>query len=138
MADKDTRAAKAARRRAAFHAERARKAATPVQRFTAAESALLSAMKHARSPARAARSVAADVAEHARQVMSQATLSEASRALYEAKLAEARAGRQRPGTALMCLRGAITRVADATERDRLYEHYAAELTREAREIEAGR
>ena len=138
MAGKDTRAAKAARRRAAFHAERARRAATAAERLTAAESALLSAVKHARKPARAARSVADEVAGHARQVMAQAQLTEARRALYEAKLTEARDERKRPGTALMCLRAAIGRIADVTERDRLYEHYAAELAREAREIEAGR
>lgn len=136
MADKDTRAARAARRRAAFHAERSRRAATPAEQLKAAESALLSAVKHASNPARAARSVGA--ADHARRVLSQAQVSDANRALYEAKLAAPRTERGRLGVALMCLRAAIRCVGDVTERDRLYEHYAAELVREAREIEAGR
>lgn len=131
---RDRRRVRSARRRAAYHANRARKAASPAQRFKAAEDAVLSAATHARNPAHVARSVSGDVAAHAREAMAHAELGAASAALYEHKLTRPGTELDRLGAALMCLRSAIARLPD-TDRDQLYEHYARELMNETRRIE---
>lgn len=131
-APREPRRVRRARRQAAFHADRARRAATSAARLKAAADALLSAVAHSASPDRPAATVAADVAEQAAWVVARAELSPASRALYEARLAQPGTPWQRLGVALMCLRAAIGQLpASATERDRLHEHYISELTREA-------
>lgn len=132
--EREPRRVRSARRRAAYHADRKRRASNPVERFKAARAALLSAVAHARNPARAARSVASDVATHAREVMARAELAGASKQLYERRLAGPGTDRERLGAALTCLDGAIGRLPD-TERERVYEHYAHDLADEARRIE---
>lgn len=122
-----------ARRRAAYHADRARKAATPGEQYRAAEDALVSAVVHSRRPSGNARAVHADVAEHARKVLDRLELRSASAQLAEHHLTRSGTDRQRLAAALMCLRGLIARLPD-TERDRLYEHYARHLTEEAHRI----
>lgn len=129
-APREPRRVRRARRQAAFHADRARRAATSAARLKAAADALLSAVAHSANPDRPAADVAADVAEQAAWVVARAELSPASRALYEARLAQPGTAWQRLGVALMCLRAAIGQLP-GTERDRLDEHYITELTREA-------
>lgn len=124
-----------ARRRAAYHADRARKATTPAERYRAAEDALVSTVTHARQPAGVARAVQADVANHARKVLARLELGSASTALAEHHLTRAGTERQRLAAALMCLRGVIARLP-GTERDRLYEHYARHLSEETHRIES--
>ncbi|MBA8825308.1 hypothetical protein FHX42_002659 [Saccharopolyspora lacisalsi] len=121
------------RRRAAHHADRARRATTPVERYRAAQDALVSATAHSRTPARVARAHYDEVANHVRRVLAQVELGEASTALYEHKLTQVGTDLARLGAALMCLRGAIAHLPD-TERDRLYEHYARYLSEEAHRI----
>lgn len=125
---RERRAVRQGRHRAAFHADRARRAETPSQQFKAAEDRLLSAVKHAKR----GRGVTHEVTSLAREAADSAELRPASRELYETKLADPDLG-----TALMCLRSAIDRQPD-TDRDRLLAHYAGELTREAAEIEGRR
>ncbi|RCW45138.1 hypothetical protein DFQ14_103102 [Halopolyspora algeriensis] len=126
-----------ARRRAAYHADRARKATTPAQRYRVAEDALVSAVAHAPQPAGTARTVHGEVAEHARKVLERLELGSASAALAEHHLSRSGTERQRLAAALMCLRGLIARLPD-TERDRLYEHYARHLDEEAHRISTQR
>lgn len=125
---------RSAARRAAFHADNARKAATPIERLRAAEAYLTSEVAHSRST-RLANRQTADIAAHARHVLAEAPLSAASQRLHEAKLAAAgqSGGQAGLATALMVLRSAISRLPDA-RRDELADHYAEELTREARRI----
>ncbi len=136
-ATREPRRVRRARLRAAFHARRAREADSPAARMRAAEQALLSAAAHTRAPVAG---VAADVADHARDVLARADLSEASRALYEAQLAAPATTRARLGAALMCLRAALGQLPDISdaERDQLFEHYATELAREARQLRGER
>ncbi|SDP96720.1 hypothetical protein SAMN04487905_12128 [Actinopolyspora xinjiangensis] len=123
------------RRRSAHHADRARKASTPVERFRAAQDALLSAVAHSRAPARTARGKYEEIAEHVRRVLDRGEPNAASAALYDSKLKQSGTDSARLGNALMCLRGAISLLPE-TERDRLFEHYARHLGEEAQLIDA--
>lgn len=125
-----------AARRAAWHAERIGRAGTAQERLAAASAYLVSAAAHARG-AGAARQVAAEVAEHARQVMARAALPEASRRLHEAKLTGGGAEVARLSAALMVLRSAIARLPES-QRDQVCEFYAGELAAEAARIGGGR
>lgn len=127
---REKRAVRAARHRAAFHADRARKAESPAQRLKAAEGRLLSAVHHSR---RAHPQLTREAVDLAREAVVAAELGPASRELYEHKLASGGLG-----AALACLRAALDSHPEDTERDRLAAHYAAELTREAAEVEEGR
>lgn len=127
---REKRSVRAARHRAAFHADRASKAADPLERFKAVEDRLLSAAKHSRR--RQAR-LEHEVATLAAEAVKAAELAPASRELYEAKLARADLG-----TALMCLRAALQHYRYATERDELLEHYTETFAAEAARIEEGR
>lgn len=124
---------RSARRRAAHHAERTRKAATPAERYQAAEYALRSAVAHSRASARVARKLREDLVDHVRRVLDRAEPNENSRALYERKLTAAGPDLQRLSTALMCLRGGIGQLP-GTERDRLFDHYTQHFTAEANRI----
>ncbi len=129
---REPRRVRRARRRVAFYADRARRAGSPKSRMKVAADELLSAAAHARNPARAATDAAEEVTEQARWVLAQADLTPGARALYEDQLARQPAPRPRLGAALTCLRAGIGHLpVTAEERDRLYEHYTAELTREA-------
>ncbi|RFU39111.1 hypothetical protein DZF91_24145, partial [Actinomadura logoneensis] len=119
-------------RRAAWHADRIARAATPAERLAAAAAYLVSEAAHA-SSARAARTTTAEVAAHARRVMEQAAMSPASRALHESKLRAPGTEAARLSTALMVLRSALGRLPEA-ERDRMRGHYADELAREAAQL----
>lgn len=119
-------------RRAAWHTERIGRARTAQERLTAAAAFLISAATHARG-AGAARAAAAEVAEHARQVIGRAPLSPASRRLHEEKLTAGGTEAARLANALMVLRSAIARLPEA-DRDRLREFYAGELAAEATRI----
>lgn len=134
-ARREPRRVRSARRRTAFHSDRARKAATPAERYRAAEDALASAAAHARQPARTARGLLADITEHVRRVLSRTEPSRSITQLYEQKLAAPGPDVRRLASALMCLRGAIARLP-STERDRLYEHYTTHFNEEIRRIEA--
>lgn len=133
----EKRSVRSARRRAAHYADQERRAQTAVERFRIARYRLTSAVAHSKNQARAARSVLDDVVAHTRELLDQTKLPPTSRRLYEAKLAQSGTERAHLGAALMCLGGAINQLP-AAERDRLYDHYAAELRREAIEIEGGR
>lgn len=122
-----------ARRAAAFHADRAAKASTPLARYRASVDALVSAAKHAKSK-QAALNLREEVAEHVDQALEAADLSENSRALYVAKLIEPGTDVQRLGKALMCLQGAINHMP-GTERDRLFEFYSQQFSAEAGRID---
>ncbi|MQA14679.1 MAG: hypothetical protein GEV09_11040 [Pseudonocardiaceae bacterium] len=138
-APREPRRVRSARRRAAFHADRARRADNPSARLKAAADALLSAVAHSPDPTRPPADVAADIAEQAAWVVARAELTPASRELYEARLAQPGTARAWLGVALMCLRAAIEELPESgTERDRLFEHYITELTREAGRLRAER
>jgi hypothetical protein len=93
---------------------------------------LLSAAAHARRPATAATKAAEEATEQAWWVLGQADLAPCARALYEDQLTRPQPPRSRLGTALTCLRAGIGQLpVPAEQRDRLYQHYTAELTREA-------
>ncbi|MCI2421539.1 hypothetical protein MOQ72_29300 [Saccharopolyspora sp. K220] len=132
-ARREPKRVRSARRRAAHHAERTRKATTAAERYQAAEYALRSAAAHARSRARVARQLREDVVGHARRVLDRVEPSDNSTALYEQKLTAAGPDLQRLSTALMCLRGAIAQLPN-TERDRLFEHYTEHFTAEVHRI----
>ncbi|NYH79017.1 hypothetical protein FHR84_002351 [Actinopolyspora biskrensis] len=132
---REPRKVRSLRRRTAHHADRARKASTPVERFRAAQDALLSAVTHSRGPGRAAREQHAEISEHVRRVLERAEPNPASAALYDSKLNQSGTDSARLGNALMCLRGAISLLSEA-ERDRLFEHYARHLGEEAQRIDA--
>jgi hypothetical protein len=134
-ARREPKRVRSTRRRAAHHADRARKATTPAERYKAAEDALSSAAAHSRQSARTARSLREDLAGHIRRVLDRAELNAASVALYEQKLAAPGTDLQRLATALMCLRGAISRLS-TTDRDRLFEHYTRHFDEEIRRIDA--
>lgn len=136
-ARREPRRVRSARRRTAFHADRSRKATTPAERYRVAEDALASAAAHASQPARTARKLSADIAEHVRRVLARTAPSSSSTALYEQKLMTPGRDVRRLASALMCLRGAIARLPD-TERDRLYEHYAKHFNEEIHRIESER
>ncbi|MGI5208958.1 hypothetical protein ACQEU6_46270 [Spirillospora sp. CA-108201] len=127
---------RSAARRAAWHAERLQRARTAEERLAAAAAFLTSAAAHARG-AGAAKQAAAEVAEHARQVMGRAALPEASRRLHEAKLTAGGTEAARLSSALMVLRSAIARLPES-DRDRLRDFYAGELAAEAARIGGGR
>lgn len=126
---------RSAARRAAWHADRIGRARTPAERLAAASAYLVSAAAHARG-AGAARAAAAEVAEHARQVMARAALPEASRRLHEAKLTAGGTEVARLSAALMVLRSAIARLPES-QRDQVCEFYAGELARQAAGIGIG-
>lgn len=132
-ARREPKRVRSARRRAAHHADRARKATTPAEHFLAVEYALRSAAAHSRRQARVARELREDLVQHVRRVLDRVEPGEKSRALYEQKLAEPGRDVQRLSTALACLRGAIAQLPD-TERDRLFEHYTQHFTAEVRRI----
>lgn len=134
-ARREPRRVRSARRRTAYHADRARKAATPAERYRAAEDALVSAAVHAKQSARTARDLRSDVTEHVRRVLGRTEPSPSITQLYEDKLASSGSDVRRLASALMCLRGAIARLPD-TERDRLYDHYSTHFNEEIRRIEA--
>ncbi len=124
---------RSARRRAAHHADRARKATSPLEQYRAAQDALVSAVAHSRQPARTARAQYEEIADHVRRVLAQVELGESRTALYEHKLTRYGSELAGLGSALMCLRGAIAHLDD-TERHRLFEHYARHLSEEAHRI----
>lgn len=130
---REPRRVRSARRRAAHYAHRARVAVTAEDRYAVAGDALMSAAKHSRPSV--AEQVAADVTGQARHVMTLAALGGPRLALYEHKLTVQRPRLHRLGVALMCLRGAI-KLLGPEQRDRLFEHYAAELQREATSLTA--
>lgn len=134
-ARREPRRLRSARRRSAFHADRARKAGNPAERYRAAEDALASAAAHTKQPARTARELSADITEHVRRVLARTEPSRSITQLYEQKLTASGPDVRRLASALMCLRGAIARLSD-TERDRLYEHYTTHFNEETRRIEA--
>lgn len=122
-----------AARRAAFHAERIDRAATPAARLQAAAAYLVSAAAHGKHSAQSARAVTRDITEHARQLIARAGLPGPARALHEAKLTAGGTDVQRLAAALMVLRSVLGRLPEA-ESDRLREHYASELAAEAARI----
>lgn len=128
---------RSAARRAAWHADRIRRARTPKDRLVAASAYLVAAAAHARG-AGAAREAATEVAQHARQVIARAALPKASRDLHEAKLRAGGTEAARLSAALMVLRSAISRLSDQAEQDRLRDHYATELARQAARIGGAR
>lgn len=130
---RERRATRQARHRAAFHAVRARDAQTPAQRLKATGDRLLSAVKHSKRSRQEAPQVTREVVTLAREAAEAAQLAGAAAQLHEHKLAHADLG-----TALMCLHAALTRHPQDTERDRLMEHYTADLAREAARIEGRR
>lgn len=133
-ARREPRRLRRARRAAAFHTERQQRATTQLAQFRAATDALVSAIRHT-SSASTARALRHDVTGHVHQALDRAEVGDASRALYEQKLASAGTEVQRLGVALMCLQGVINRLP-TTERDRLFKHYTAYFQAETGQIES--
>lgn len=131
-ARREPRRVRRARRAAAFHAARTRKADTPFRLYRAAADALVSAMRH-HSSGQEVREMRDELVEHVEQVMQQAETTGSRRDFQRQRLASPGTDVQRLGIALMCLQGAITRLTD-TERDRLFGHYSEHFSAESQRI----